>query len=671
MALSAPGIGSNLDVNGIISQLIAIERRPVTALDPKEATFQAQLSAYGSVKGAMSSFQSAMSSFASLTKFQAFTATSADPAIVAASAANSAVAGSYSVEVTALAQAQKLIAAGQAGTTAAIGGGATTTLTFEIGTVSGGTFDSGTGKYTGAAFASNGAGVKTVAIDNTNNTLAGIRDAINNAKVGVTATLINDGGASPYRLVLSGNSTGKANSVKIAVSGDATISTLLAHDPAATQNLSETTTAQNAALKVDGVSVSKASNSVTDVIPGVTLTLLKTNSGSPLKVTVAQDTAQITSSVNAFVKAYNDLNKTLSDLSAFNASTKQGAILNGDATVRSLQSQIRSTLSSALTGLTGSFTTLSQIGVSFQKDGILAVDAAKLQSAIDSNPNSIGALFAATGTPTDSLISFSASTTNTRPGTYAINVTQLATKGQVVGSAAAALTINAGANDTLNVTLGGVSATITLTAGTYASAGALATEVQSKINGASAFSSAGLAVTVTQSAGVITIAANDYGSVAGVSITGGNAQTDLLGGAPVTTAGLDVAGSIDGVTATGVGQSLTGATGNGGEGLRIQILGGATGNRGTVSFSQGYAFRLDTLAGGFLGSPGAISSRTDGINDSIKDIGAQRDALNRKLIDTEKRLRAQFTALDALISSLNQTSNFLTQQLAILSKNNN
>lgn len=671
MALSAPGIGSNLDVSGIVSQLMAIERRPLTALDSKEATFQTQLSAYGSIKGALSSFQATVKGLASLSKFQTFKATSTDATIVAAQAASSAAAGSYSVEVTALAQAQKLTAAGQVGTTAAIGSGATTTLTFDFGTISGGTFDAATGKYTGASFTSNGAGSKTVTIDSTNNTLAGIRDAINNAKIGVTATIINDGGAAPYRLVLTENSTGKNNSIRISVSGDATISSLLAHDPAATQNLSETVTAQDAALKVDGLSISKTSNTVTDAISGVTLSLLKTNVGSPLKVTVAQDTAQITSSVNEFVKAYNDLNKTLTDLSAYNATTKKGAVLNGDATVRSLQSQIRATLNSVLTGLTGTYTTLSQIGVAFQKDGTMAVDAAKLQSVIDSSPQSIGRLFAANGTPTDSLISYSSATANTKPGSYAVNITQLATKGQIAGSAPAALTINSGTNDTLNVTLGGVSTTVTLAAGTYATASALAAEVQSKINSATAFAAAGLAVTVTQSAGVMTIASNDYGSAASVSITGGNAKTDLLGGVPVTTAGLDVAGSINGVTATGAGQSLTGATGNASEGLKIQINGGATGNRGTVNFSRGYAARLDALASGFLDGNGPVSSRIDGINLSVKSIGNQRDALNLRLVGVEKRYRAQFTALDSMMSSLGQTSNFLTQQLANLPKINN
>lgn len=663
MAITAPGLASNLDVNGIVSQLMTVESRPLTLFDTKESKFQSQLSAYGSIKGAVSSFQSAMRNLSSLSKFEVFSANSTDSATVVAGAGSSAVAGSYAVEVTALAQAQKLTAAGQLSTTSAIGGGATSTLSFDFGAISGGSFNATSGAYTGATFTSAGAGIKTVTIDSTNNTLTGIRDAINNAQIGVTASIINDGGATPYRLVISSSSTGKDHSVKISVSGDAAVSSLLAHDPAATQNLAETITAGNAAFKVDGVAISSKSNTVTESIPGVTLILQKTNAGSPLKVNVERDTTQITSAVNNFAKSYNDLNRTLGDLSAYNASTKKGAVLNGDATVRSLQSQMRATINSALTGLTGNYTTLAQVGVSFLKDGTMTVDATKLQTAIDTSSKSIGGVFAIGGKPTDSLVRYTSATSATQPGTYAVNVTQLATKGQLAGSAPAALTIYAGTNDALDVTVGGVSATITLAPGTYASAGALATEVQSRINSATAFTSSGVTITATESAGVITLASNEYGSIGSISVTGGNAKTDLLGNAPVTTLGLNAAGTINGAAATGAGQSLTAASGNASEGLKVDILGGATGDRGTVGFSKGFAYRLDTLASSFLENTGALTSRTDGINKSILDIGNQRDAVNRRLVDIEKRYRAQFTALDSMISRMNTTSSFLKQQL--------
>lgn len=663
VAISSPGLGSNLDVNSILRQLMAVESQPLTALDQKEAGYQAKLSAYGNVKSALATFQATVRGLSELSKFQTLKAAPADATIYTASAASTAVAGTYSVEVTKLAQSQKLAAAGQTSSTTSVGNG---TLTFDFGTISGGTFNSTTGKYTGASFATNGSGVKTVTIDSTNNTLAGIRDAINSAKIGVTATIINDGGTSPYRLALTSNNIGSTNSMKISVSGDAALSTLLAHDPAATQNLAETVTAQNAEFKVDGVAVSKTSNTVSDVIQGVTLNLLKTNTGSVNTLTVTRDTASVKSSVDAFVKTYNDLNKTLSELSAYNATTKKAALLQGESAVRSIQAQIRNTLTASLTGVSGAYTSLTSIGVSFQKDGTLAVDSAKLQTAIDTNFNDIANVFAAVGKPTDSLVSYVSSTVKTQAGAYALTISQLATQGKATGSVVANTTITAASNDALNVTIDGVSATVTLAAGTY-TATTLAAEVQSKINGASAFSSLGIAIAVTQSGGVLTMTSNRYGTASIVDITGGNGATGLMG-TPAETAGVDVAGTINGLTGTGSGQYLTGVAGSVVEGLKLQIIGGATGSRGTVNYSQGYAYKLDKLAESLLGTSGPVASRTKSIDSSIEDVNDRREVLNRRLVETEKRYRAQFVALDGLISGLRATSDFLTQQLANLPK---
>ena len=227
-------------------------------------------------------------------------------------------------------------------------------------------------------------------------------------------------------------------------------------------------------------------------------------------------------------------------------------------------------------------------------------------------------------------------------------------------------TITAATNDTLNLTVDGVSATVTLAAGTYTAA-TLAAEVQSKINGASAFSSAGTSVAVTQSAGVLTMTSNRYGAASTVNVTGGNGLAGLMG-TPTNTAGIDVAGTINGAAGTGSGQYLTGAAGTSVEGLKLQITGGATGGRGTINYSQGYAYKLDKLAESLLGTSGPVASRTKSIDSSIKDVTNRREVLNRRLVDTEKRYRTQFVALDVLVSRLRTTSDFLAQQLANLPK---
>jgi len=667
--ISSPGIGSGLDVNSIVSQLMAVEQQPLTALNNKVASYQAQLSGYGQIQSALSQFQSAVQGLSSPAQFQSVTATLADSTVATASASAGVTAGSYALEVSSLAQAQKLVSAGQVNTNTAIGSGTTTTLTFDFGTISGGTFSNGT--YTGASFTSNGAGSKSITIDSSNNSLAGIRDAINSANMGVSATIVNDGSATPNRLVLTDSTTGISNSMKISVSGDATISSLLSQDPANNtgQALTETVSAQNANFKLDGVAITKTSNTVTDAIQGVTLNLAKTNVGSPTSLTVAQDTGSVTNAVNAFVKAYNNITQTLTAATAYNPATKTAALFNGNASVSLMQNQIRNVLSAPIGGGGSAYTMLPQIGITFQKDGTLAVDSTKLQTALTSNFNDIAGLFAAVGKTSDSLVNYSSAGALTAPGAYSVNVTQLATQGNATASSAAGLTITSGVNDTLQVLVDGVTANVTLASGTYASATELATEIQSQINGTSAFSSLGSAVTVTQSGGVLKISSNRYGSASSANITGGNGQANLnFGGTAVATAGVDTAGSINGATAVGSGQYLTGAAGDASQGLQIQIKGGTTGARGTVNYSQGYAYQFNSLANSMLGSSGIISSSTDSINASIQRLNVDQQTMSDRLTVIEARYRAQFTALDTMISSMNTTSSFLTQQLANLPK---
>jgi flagellar hook-associated protein 2 len=260
------------------------------------------------------------------------------------------------------------------------------------------------------------------------------------------------------------------------------------------------------------------------------------------------------------------------------------------------------------------------------------------------------------------------STSATVAGNYAVTINTLATKGTLAGDPGTptSLTID-GTNDTINVSLDGQTSTLTLTPGTYSSLDALAAEVQSKINGASTFSDAGSSVTVSTTGGVLTFTSNRYGSASNVNITGGNGQANLVG-TGIATAGVDVAGTINGVAATGSGQSLIGATGDASEGLKLKVTGGATGPRGTVDFSKGIAYQLDQLMSSILDDDnGAIASATNGLNDTIKRLEDQQQSIQDHLAVVEQQYRAQFTALDTLMGNLNTTSTFLTQQLAKLS----
>lgn len=652
--LSSPGIGSGLDVNGIVSQLIAIEGRPLTTLAAKEAKQQAQLSAFGSLKSALSSFQSSVAALSNPAKFSAVTANLADTSLATVTSSSNAATGTYSLEIQTLAQSQKIKSGNYADTSATIGTG---TLTIQYGTYSGGAFTLNPDKA-----------AESITISADQSSLEGVRDAINEANGGISASIVNDG--SGDRLVISSNDTGLSNALKITVTDDDLDNidnnglSELAFDVSTggTAHLTETVAASDAKVIIDGITVNKASNTITDAIQGVTLNLLKADIGNPSNLTVARDTASVQASIQSFVSAFNDLDKTITDLSKFDTESKRGSILTGDSTVRSVQSQLRGVFNTPLTTAGGGLSTLSEIGITFQTDGTLSLDSSKLSDVINDPSKDISTLFTSIGKPSDSLVSFVSASSATQNDSYQLNITQIATQGQAVGNTAAALTINTGINDTLNLTVNGVIASITLGSGTY-TADTLAAEIQSKINGDSAISTAGINVSVSQSAGVLNITSERYGSESTVSIGGGTAKLDLFG-IPVETAGVDVAGTINGSVSTGDGQKLTG-TGNS-SGLVLEITGGATGARGNIDFSHGFATKLEELVKNMLEDDSLIDSRIDGINATIKDIGSQRESFNLRLEGIESRIRSQFVALDTLISSMTQTSNFLQQQLANL-----
>ena len=375
---------SSIDVTSIVSQLMEVERGPVNKLSKKSASYETQLSVFSGLKSNIATFQDAVKGLKDSGSFQSFSTSSSNASAITASAGSAATAGSYTVNISSLAQSQQLVASGQASTSAAIGAGGTTTLSFDFGTISNGSFNTGTGTYTGASFTSNGNGIQTVTIDNTNNTLEGIRDAVNSAKIGVTATIVNDGGTSPYRLAFS-SASGSANSMSIAVAGDASLSNLLSHDPAGTQNLAETLTAQNANFTLNGMAITKSSNVVTDAIEGVTLNLGSVTTNS-VNVTVNKDTAAIREAANTFISQYNTLISTLRSLSAFG-----GGSLAGDPAVRQMITELTDIVAGTVTG--GSLETLSSVGITTQVGVGLALDSTLFNNAVDSNLDDLANLF--------------------------------------------------------------------------------------------------------------------------------------------------------------------------------------------------------------------------------------------------------------------------------------
>ncbi|HZQ60955.1 MAG TPA: flagellar filament capping protein FliD, partial [Casimicrobiaceae bacterium] len=632
-----------------------------TQLDTQQAVDQAKITAYGTLKSALSALQSAVQSLASPATFQTITATSSNPSALTVSVSGKPVAGTYSIAVDHLAQTQKLSSGGFAATSTVIGTGA---LTFDFGTYDG----------TANTFTSSGKGLKTVAIGAGQNTLSGIRDAVNAAGIGVTATIVNDGTAAGNHLVFTSTS-GAANSVKLTVADDDGNNTdlaglsQLAYDPTAAPgaggNLTEKVAAQDAQAEIDGITVTSATNTLQGTLDGLTINLLGQTTANAT-ISVAPSTSNVDASVNAFVKAYNDLTSTITNLTKYDATNKQASTLTGDATARTIQNQLRTLLGGKLGN--GTYSTLSQVGISFQTDGTLKLDSTKLDAALAASPSAVSQLFASGVSATDPLVGVAGFSSKTVAGTYGLNVGQLATQGSLLGSGPAQLTIDPTANS-VTVTLDGITADVAITPGTYADTAALAAEVQTRINGTAAFSQAGASVTVSAVNDQLNFATNRYGSAYGVNISGPNAAV-LLGpwGGGTQTAGVDASATLGGIALAGSGQTLTAPAGSVLDSMVLTINGGATGARGNVTYSAGFASRLNDLLTQVLDSDGSIQARTDGLQSEITDIGKRRDALNTHLALVEQTYRTQFNALDTLLSNLQAQSAALTQQLASLPK---
>jgi flagellar hook-associated protein 2 len=357
-----------------------IERQPLVNLQRKEISYQARISALGSLNGALASLQTAASNLlpasgkTAAEKYTSFSANVADTTIASATASAGAVPGAYTLEVSRLAQSQRLVtatpglppASPYANADASIAQG---TLTIDFGKLSEGVYTDDSARRI------------AVTIGPENATLGGLRDAINAANGGVTATIIT--GSAGAQLVLTAKNSGNENVMRL--SGLAGF----VFDPVtATGDMTENAAqggraAQNAAFTINGIAASSSTNSVSGVLDGVTLTLRKTNVGSPTDITVSKDTTTaLTFNLNAFVKNFNEASSTIRSLGAYNAETKESGPLQGRAVIRNTQSQLRNLVFNTTAGGGGPYQRLADIGISFNKEGDLVVDSGKLNKAM-------------------------------------------------------------------------------------------------------------------------------------------------------------------------------------------------------------------------------------------------------------------------------------------------
>ena len=448
MPITATGLASGLDVESLVSQLILADVQPAEQrINRSEADYQSKLSSYGLVKGSLSAFQTSVSVVSNLGNFIARDAVSSQPDALTASADKNAAEGTYYVDVDALAKQQSLVS--------------DSSRVFET------TSDLvGTGTIVIQSLVADAAAV-SVTIDDDNNTLAGVRDAINAADAPLTASIINDGDG--YRLVLTADETGLENRIDITVTeaiddgGALTGLSVLAYSSTTgSGNMSQNQPAQDAQIRINNLTVTAAGNKIDFAIDGLSINLQDVTSTS-LTLTVTQNTSLARGAVTGFVEGYNQLVDRLSGVSAYDSAVGSASSLTGDATIRAIESKLRGLLSTSVENVGGNYSTLAELGITTDAiTGRLGLNTATLDAALAENPLDVANIFTALGRPSDSNISFVSSSSATKVGDYAVSLTQTAEAAALSGSG---LTIANNNNRTItfDLTVNGETQTINYT----------------------------------------------------------------------------------------------------------------------------------------------------------------------------------------------------------------
>ncbi|WP_052417344.1 flagellar filament capping protein FliD [Cellvibrio mixtus] len=667
--ISALGTGSGIDSNKLADQLTEANKQvQAQRLTTKKTLLETQISDYGLMRSALSKLESAASALGSADTFNAKSLSVPDTKLLSITKLDAkAAAGGYQLKVEQVAQSQSVSSGTFSSMTDPIGKG---TLVIRLGewNAAGTDFEVDSSKVGGG----------TITIDDSNNSLTGLRDAINKANMGVSASIVGDGGS--YRLLLTAKS-GAKNEIEITATEDAGALGLAKFDfNETTRNMTQQQEGLDAKIRVNGLLVSRESNQIKDVIDGLEFDLFGASLTETISVSINEDKSVGEKAIRDFVAAYNTFKTEVEKLVGFDTELKDYGSLKTDPLAKSLTQGIRNLLSSAVPGLGDSgFSSLSSLGIRTERDGSLKIvedeENTGFRAAIDKHYDMVRDLFVPKKSSSAANIELNKYTAQSKPGTYDVVITQQPSKGKNTG-AAMGITFpldTTGKDYNFKVKLDGTeSALITIPAGkTYASAGALAADIQSLINLDANIKGVKSTVAVSVDAGKLVFTSDSYGSTSKVEFTAVSSDMDDLGIALGSgTAGTDVGGTVAGKVAFGYGNVLLPALGSDAEGLSMTVQPGATG--GTITFSRGLAGGLSNQINDYLKSSGIIKERETTINKDIKKVEEDETALTRRSDAYRARLMSQFQAMESIVRSLNSTGDFLDgilDRLPFTSKN--
>ncbi len=614
--ISFAGIASGLDSTSIIEALMKLRHRPIDVLAKRKSGFQNQQAHLNQLRELVSRVRTAVDAINSANEFGAFAAASSAESVLTATATGSASPGSFTVTVGALAKAEVEASNGYAdGTTTSVGTG---DITLTVGGVA-----------------------KTITIASGEDTLEKVRDAINNAKAGVSATVVNTGtGATPYKLVLQASATGAANSISVDLS-----------QFTGTLAFTQQQAASDASVTVNGITASRATNVISDFVSGVTLTLSDVGTST---ITLTPDVAKMRDKVKAYVDAQNALVNFVNAEMKYNEASKSAGPLAADVSTRLLLNSLgRAHSANGYPG--GSFNVLSQVGISLNADGTVKFDSEKFDAAAADHAQDLSQLFTTVGDRVSGEgFSIVKVHDGVAAGNYAVNVTQAATRAETTIATAFAGGGALAQDEKLTFTQGAKTFSVDLKTGDTLA------QAITKIRGAAG--AKGAKLIVSDSGGSLNIRADGYGSALGFSVVSDQAAgptTSGVGTTAVVAAGQDVQGTIGGLAATGAGQTLTGSGAL--AKVAINYVGTTVPAQSTLTVGpDGFFVRMKGLLDGALNAAdGTLTTRLNGIQKSIAGIDKNITSLESRLDDYEEMLEKRFSQLEAIIGNIKTAQSYV------------
>ncbi|UUA73640.1 flagellar filament capping protein FliD [Cellvibrio sp. QJXJ] len=653
--VSALGSGSGIDSNKLADQLTEANKMvQAQRLTSQKTLLQTQISDYGLLRSSLAKLETAAAALGSADTFNAKALSVPDTSLIGITKLDSkAVAGSYQLKVEQVAQAQSLSSASFAAMTSPVGKG---TLTIRLGD-----WNAGNTAFTVDSTKTGG----TITIDDSNNSLTGLRDAINAADIGVSASIVSDGGS--YRLLMTA-STGAKNEIEVVATEDPAAVGLAAFNfNETTKNLTQQQEGLDAQIRVNGLLVSRESNQVKDVIDGLEFDLFTSSATETISLVISEDKSVAEQTIRDFVQAYNTFKAEVDVLVGFDAELDDFGSLKSDPLAKNLMQSIRNVLTNAVPGIGEGFSTLSNLGIRTELDGTLKIyedDSTGFRAAIDDNFEFVRDLFVPKASSSVSNIDVTKFSARSQPGSYEVVITQQPSKGTLTTTDPVDLVgIGSGTKDySFTFQLNGITSNaISLPAGKqYGSGAELAADLQSLINLDANVKAANASVAVTFEGGKLVFTSASYGASSTVNFSAVSA--DMLAdfgmtNGVVVSSGTDVAGTVDGVAAFGSGNILLPAIGSKAEGLSMMVEPGAT--TGTLTFTRGFAGSMSSLVNEFLKTSGLIKERETTIDKDIKRVEQNEEALERRSEAYRARLMAQFQAMESIVRALNTTGGFL------------